>query len=97
MSSSVTVVSPRHAACATAVLATTRSARMPSTSKAAHTDAMRRNSLSGNWTLGTSERAMAIRRDSSASSSPYRAMKDAWIGLELQPTANDLDADVDVT
>ena len=58
---------PRHAACATAVRATTRSARMPSTSKAAHSAAMRRNSLSGNTTSSTSARAAAIRRASSAS------------------------------
>ena len=41
---------PRHAACATAVRATTRSARMPSTSNAAHSAAMRRNSSSGSTT-----------------------------------------------
>ncbi len=46
-------VSPRHAAWATAVRATTRSARIPSTSKAAHSAAIRRNSLSGNTTSAT--------------------------------------------
>ena len=48
MSSSPTVVLARQAACATAVRASTRSARIPSTSKAAHRAAIRRNSLSGN-------------------------------------------------
>ena len=50
-------VRPRQAACATAVRATTRSARIPSTSNAAHNAAMRRNSLSGNTTSPTDLRA----------------------------------------
>ncbi len=41
--------------------ATTRSARMPSTSNAAHNAAMRRNSLSPNTTSSTVARAAAIR------------------------------------
>ena len=78
MSDSSTVCDPRHAACATAVRATTRSARIPSTSNAAHSAAMRRNSLSGNSTSPTDLRAAVMRRASSASCSAYAAAKPAW-------------------
>ena len=91
-----TVRAPRQAACATAVRATTRSARIPSTSNAAHSAAIRRNSLSGNTTSSTSARAAAIRRASSASALGVAFGERVRVGLVGHPLPDDLHPHVDV-
>ena len=68
-----TASAPRHAACAAAARAMTRSARIPSTSKAAHTAAIRRSSASGSTTDPSRTRASAIRRAVSPSASANAA------------------------
>ena len=93
---SLTVSQPRQAAWATAVRAITRSARMPSTSNAAHSAAIRRNSLSGNATASTSRRAEAIRRASSASLGRVALRESIRVGLVVHPLPNDLCPNVDV-
>ena len=77
MSSSLTESAPRHAACATAVRATTRSARIPSTSKAAHSAAIRFSSRSDKSTSFTLSRAATIFCARSLSSAVYRAANPA--------------------
>src|SRR2546430_1363067 len=66
-SASVTAGRPCQAASAVAVRATTMSARIPSTSNAAHTLAIRRSSASGSSTVDSRTRACWIREESAAS------------------------------
>ena len=88
-------VAPRQAACAVAVRAMTRSARMPSTSNAAQTAAIRRSSASGSTTEASRARASAIRRAVAASSRRTRGER-RRVGVVGEPPAHDLDAGVDV-
>ncbi len=74
-SSVVTSVRPAHAASVVAVRAVTMSARMPSTSKPAHTAAIRRSAPSPSRTLGSSARAAAMRSRSASSSAAHFAAK----------------------
>ncbi len=73
MSSRSTLVRPFHAACAAAARAVTMSARMPSTSNAAHTSAILSSAQSLRSTWSTSFCAAWMRSVSVASSSAYRA------------------------
>ena len=96
MSSSATSSAPRHAACATAVRAITRSARIPSTSKAAQSAAIRRNSLSGNVT----ELDRGPRRCDAPGQLGVGVGialgESGGIGLVRHPLPDDVDAHVDV-
>ena len=91
-----TAAAPRQAACAIAARAITRSARMPSTSNAAQTAAIRRSSASGSTTDRSRACAAAIRRAVSASASAHAAANAGRVGLERQPPAHHLDPRVDV-
>ncbi len=96
MSSSPTVFAPRQAACATAVRATTRSARIPSTSNAAHNAAMRRNSLSGNTNIAD---AISGGGDAAAQLgvlSGIRCGERGGVGFERHPLADDVGTHIDV-
>ena len=77
MSSRFTVSRPCQAACAAAVRAITMSARRPSTSKLAHTPAIRSSSSSRRTTAGRRAWAAAMEAASAASSAANRAVNAA--------------------
>ncbi len=74
-SSASTVSRPSQAASAIAVRATTTSARIPSTSNAAHTAVTWRSAESGSSTAGSRSRAVAIRAARAVSCTAQRAAK----------------------
>ncbi len=96
-SCSATTSAPRQAAWASAARAITRSARIPSTSNAAHTAAIRRSSASGSSDRaqpglrgGDPARPSRPRRRTSAAANPHR------VGLEGHPPPHHLHPGVHV-